>query len=383
MTSRHLLTPLFVGLALGLMLAGGPSCGSAAPSPSSCGPDNCEGCCASGKCVLSPTNAKVSSCGRNGAACDNCGTRTCVDFACSGGGDGGTQSGVCGPHNCVGCCSGTSTSSVCITSGSTTNCGGAGSLCTSCGAGQACTAGSCKIADGGAGQVGTPCTTDGECAALGPAHTCKKKTSSGGTAYQDGYCTRTCADDRDCPVKALCLGPQPGYGENDSVCWARCARAEECRVGYDCHAVGGGESACWISPLPPFDAGPPSDKVGRACATDATCSNPPDDGVCLTDTLLDGGVSAFTGGYCSAPCDDSNHCSADGTALCISLGTFGACAASCSTPLQGQGDCRVGYVCRSIRSSLDGGPLPIGFCWPSCKTAGCASGTCLATGYCG
>ncbi len=238
--------------------------------------------------------------------------------------------------------------------------------------------------DGGAGQVGTPCTADAECAALGLGHACKKKTSTGVTDYQGGYCTKVCAADLDCPTKALCLGPQPGYGENDSVCWAKCASAQECRTGYDCYPVGGGESACWVAPLPPFDAGLPADKVGQACGTDGTCRNPPDDGVCLTDALVDGGSSAFVGGYCSAPCDDSSHCSADGGAICISLGTFGACAQSCTGPQQGQGSCRTGYVCRGIRAAPDGGPLSTGFCWPSCKTSGCAAGvTCQASGYCG
>ena len=124
--------------------------------------------------------------------------------------------------------------SVCIVAPSTTNCGSNGGVCTSCGAGQACLSGSCLTTDGGAGQVGTACTADSQCAALGADHVCKKKTSTGANDYQDGYCTRSCKVDLDCPTKALCLGPQPGYGENDSVCWARCTSPQECRTGYDC-----------------------------------------------------------------------------------------------------------------------------------------------------
>lgn len=381
MPSRHLVPPLLAGLALGFLLAAGPSCGPVTTQVT-CGPSNCQGCCAAGKCVVSPNNAKVASCGANGAACANCGARACVDFTCAGSTDGGTA-GACGPGNCGGCCTGKSTSSVCISAPSATNCGGNGGLCTSCGAGQACVSGACKAIDGGAGQVGTPCALDGDCAALGPGHVCKKKTSSGVSTYQDGYCTRSCATDPDCPAKALCLGPQPGFGENDSVCWARCNSAQECRAGYECYAVGGGDSACWLSPLPPFDAGPPADKIGRACTSDAMCLDPPDDGACLTDTLADGGMSAFVGGYCSAPCDESSHCSTDGGAACISLGNFGACVQSCVGPQLGQADCRAGYVCRPLRATVDGGTLPVGFCWPSCKSAGCATGVCQPSGYCG
>jgi len=381
MNSRPFVGFLLLGLAVGSMLGSASACG-VGPSTVTCGRTSCDGCCTGNKCVASPHNARITSCGQNGAACADCGSRPCVDFKCAGAGGGGGSSGVCGPGNCSGCCSGTSTSSVCITSPSATNCGANGGLCATCGAGRTCLAGACQTLDGGAGQVGLACLNDGDCAPLGPNHLCKQKTTSGANTYQGGYCTRTCVNDLDCPTSALCLGPQPGYGENDSVCWARCASAQECRAGYDCYAVGGGDSACWIAPLPPFDAGPPADKIGQPCGTDGTCQNPPDDGVCLADTFPDGGPSAFTGGYCTAPCDDTSHCSTDGGALCISLVTFGACAQSCSTPLQGQGACRTGYVCRSIRASPDGGILPQGFCWPSCQTAGCAVGVCQPNGYC-
>lgn len=362
------------------MFSAAASCGTAAIS--TCTPTRCpNGCCLANKCIDSPNNAKVASCGSKGNACVNCGARACVDFACSGGTGGGT-SGNCGPGNCNGCCTGTTAASVCVSSPSSTNCGSNGSLCTSCGSNQACVAGACAYSDAGTGKVGTPCATNDDCLELGTNHVCKKTFNGGPTEYKDGYCTRTCAADKDCPSSALCLGPQPGYGENDSVCWARCSSVAECRSGYDCYAVGSGEGACWVAPLPAFDAGVPADKVGQACGLDSTCQNPPDDGVCLTDTLSDGGPSAFVGGYCSAPCDDGNHCSVDGGALCVSLGTIGACAQTCGAPMQGQGGCRSSYVCRSIRSGPDGGNLPIGFCWPSCQVAGCSVGTCQSSGYC-
>jgi len=381
MTPRHFFPSLLFGLAAGFLVAVAPSCGSTTSStgPAVCSPSTCNGCCSGNKCINTPTNAQVTTCGQGGVECSNCGTRPCVGFTC-GGSDGGSN--VCGPGNCGGCCSGTSSASVCINAGSATNCGVDGNVCRSCVAGQACNGGVCASVDGGAGQVGTSCASDDQCAQLGANHVCKKKFSNGNTEYQDGYCTKLCVTDAECPAAALCIGPQGGYGENDSVCWARCNGAEECRDGYDCYTVSATEAACWVKPLPAFDAGPPSDKVGQPCNLDSTCQNPPDDGICFSGTLPDAGPSAFTGGYCSAPCDDSSHCSADGGAVCIAVGTLGACAQTCDGPLQGKSSCRSGYVCRSLRLSPDAGILPIGFCWPSCVVTGCATGACQPSGYC-
>lgn len=383
MTSRPLFFSGALGFSIGLLLALGPACGTGGTGATTCA-QTCTGCCSNGKCITSPDNAKVTSCGQNGVECANCGTRACTEFKCEGsGGAGGGSGGVCGAGNCSGCCTGTTVNSSCINPGTATNCGKAGAVCRSCGAGQACVNGDCKAVDGGAGQVGTQCTVDSECAALGSGFTCKLKTSSMMNDYTGGYCTKTCGSDLDCPGKSLCLGPQPGYGETDSICWSQCTTAAECRSGYDCYPIGGGLSACWISPLPPYDPGPPADKVGQACGSDATCQNPPDDGVCLTDKLTDGGASAFTAGYCSAPCDDSAHCSADGGAICIALNGFGACAQTCTGPTTGQANCRTGYVCRAVRAGPDAGFLPVGFCWPSCAKTGCPTNTtCGPTGYC-
>lgn len=382
MMSRHLFFPTSLGFVVGVLLALGPSCSSSGPTASTC-EMTCGGCCQNGKCIGSPDNARIATCGQNGVECANCGTRACTEFKCEGSGAGGGTGGACGPNTCGGCCSGTTANSICIDPGTATNCGKAGAVCKSCGAGQACVNGDCKAVDGGAGQVGTTCTVDAECTALGGGSSCKQKTSSQLNDYAGGYCTKTCGSDLDCPGSSFCLGPQPGYGEKDSICWAGCTTSAECRSGYDCYPIGGGLSACWISPLPPFDPGPPADKVGQPCGTDATCKNPPDDGVCLTDTLTDGGASAFTDGYCTAECTDGAHCSADGGALCISLAGLGVCAGTCAGPGTGQGGCRPSYVCRSVRAGPDAGFLPVGFCWPSCQKAGCPAGTaCQASGYC-
>ncbi len=376
MPLRPLLAPLIFGLTVGLLLAAGPSCGKVPVS--GCGPTTCAGCCAAdGSCVKSPNNAAVASCGANGAACANCGKGACVGFACSGAGGG---NGSCGA-SCTGCCSGTSASSICIRVPSAINCGSGGLVCTSCLAGQACVGGKCQSSDGGANEVGTPCVTNDNCAALGAGHLCKLKTSSGASNYTGGYCTKDCIGNADCPSSALCLSA-PGLGEGDSVCWSRCTAPADCRSGYDCYSIGGGDSACWISPLPAFDAGPPADKVGHPCATDVACQSPPDDGVCLFANLSDGGPSPFLSGYCTAPCDDSSHCGTG--AKCLSVAGFGVCAAGCNAPSTGQADCRAGYVCRPVRD-VDGGALPDGFCWPRCNNPGatCGTATCLASGYCG
>jgi hypothetical protein len=382
MLFRPLLAPLFAGFTVGLMLAAAPSCGQV----SGCGPTNCKGCCEEGVCILSPNNARVATCGAGGLACAHCGNRACLEFACSGTGAGGGASTGCSKDSCPsGCCSGTSSASVCIATPSATNCGAHGDVCTSCLAGEGCLDGVCRPTDGGVDQVGIACRRDSDCVGLGADHLCKQTTSSGRDIYTDGYCTKRCESDVECPGQSLCLGPQGGYGEDDSVCWAHCTTQTDCRPGYFCYAVGGGDSACWISPLPAFDAGPPADKVGQPCGTDVACQNPPDDGLCLLDTLSDAGPSAFVNGYCTASCEENTHCSIDGGAKCIALGLIGACLHSCAAPLQGQSSCRAGYVCRPIRDT-DGGFLADGFCWPRCSNPGSScgtTGTCQATGYCG
>src|SRR5712692_7226624 len=206
------------------------------------------------------------------------------------------NSSKCGPGNCRGCCNPVG---ICVFPGTVNFCGSSGNACVQCRLGRSCTDNSCV-------QVGSDCTSDQDCISLDPSAVCKLSTTYG-TPYPSGYCTKSCVGG--CPGNSVCVAPPRQYGEYDRFCWKKCGDPSDCRAGYDCYSVGLSDSACWLSPLPSPDAGPPAppDLMGAACAS-------PDDGFCNFERTPDGGPSGFPGGYCSAPCDISPdiHCGTNG-----------------------------------------------------------------------
>jgi hypothetical protein len=380
------LRAFFFGALAGLAVATAPSCGQLKVP---CGPGICDGCClADGTCQSGSKSSDDQTCGIGGQSCVDCRGQgsACIDHACAGGTGGG--SGSCGPSNCAGCCTGTTTTSVCVLPTTRNNCGASGAVCQSCSTGQVCEGGRC-VALGDAGVLGRGCGDDGDCSALGTG-VCKKMTASQRDDYVGGYCTKDCQVDSDCGASGVCVEVDPRFGESGRFCWSRCDSRIDCRApDYECYSLGNNRRGCWISPLPDFDAGTPADKVGIACTQDSECSNPPDDGVCLPPTLPDGGASPFVGGYCTAPCVDASHCSTDGGATCVAIVVGGAvagaaCMHTCEAPQAGPSSCRTGYLCRGLRQA-DGGLAPRGVCYPSCLNQGaaCPTGTtCQTSGYC-
>lgn len=221
-----------------------------------------------------------------------------------------------------------------------------------------------------------------------------------------GYCTVPCASaGQACANGAgTCIGGPtsslPFYGESDRVCAVGCANSgtqSTCRAGYACYrsssAQPGSPGYCFIDPLPPFDGGGSPDKLGEACAGPTDCQNPPDPmwGTCLSATLVDGGATGFTNGYCSADCTYDNtdeFCGKVG--VCANFTSdparpLFACLRTCPTPGEGRSDLRTdsSYVCRTT-TAPDGGR--IGYLWPACTNQGrrCPAdfGCDVATGYC-
>lgn len=282
---------------------------------------------------------------------------------------------------------------MCLAGTANTNCGNFGANCQSCNVvgGESCISQACS--GGSTKAVGDPCTADIQCAALGTGYTCKLATNPGGFTYSAGYCTKSCAADTDCPTgAAFCASINPAYGETDDICWKSCPAGNECRTsGYKCWgitSIGGVSSkGCWLNPLPPFDAGPPADKIGANCTLDAQCQNPPDNGFCIKETLSDGGTSGFTYGYCSAECPTDAHCGTNG--VCLTFGTaaspYDLCMKRCPAPGTAS-TCGTGYVCDNYSIGLaDGGSEPAtdGYCWPHCNVMPCSGGTvCQASGLC-
>lgn len=256
----------------------------------------------------------------------------------------------------------------CITTGSQSNsaCGLSGAACSSCGSSQSCTAGSC-ITQTGAG-VGGACSNGTDCG----GDTCKTLSATGNITYPGGSCTRTCTTSSSCGTGAGCF-TLTGY-ETGGLCLKRCTTAADCRAGYDCYQFSAGVNACWV-------ANQPATRIGSACTTDSACQNPPTfGGVCQTQTLSDGGLSGFTGGYCFAYCSSSRDCSADGGATCYDVGftNGGLCYQNCTVGTSGR--CRAGYVCQPLAVGSTAGT-----CDPDCNNPGgrCPVGkTCQASGLC-
>lgn len=178
-----------------------------------------------------------------------------------------------------------------------------------------------------------------------------------------------------------------GRGEADSFCWKDCASGGDCRSGYGCYPLSTG-GACWLSPLPAFDAGPPADKVGATCTLDTDCDNPPDYAYayCISPTTADGGPSGYPSGYCTADCSYNGQpmCGALGLCLADPYGVgVDLCFRRCASAWAGQSTCRSGYRCYGYVNA-DGGKSSDGFCEASCNNAGnpCPQGSYCDAGYC-
>ncbi len=366
-----------VGLAMGAVVALGPSCGA-----TSCR-QTCNGCCdAVGNCMLVPDNRSSSTCGLKGATCVDCAsagqlcelsTLTCVAASDAG-------QGFCGCSLPSGACAAGTTEA---------NCGADAGVCMTCDAGLTCSAGGACIAVVSTKQVGASCASSAECRAnLGASAECKLQTSSGSGTYVGGYCTLPCSSGAaKCPAGSTCASLEAQYGEPEALCWDNCLLngGDPCRApGYRCYGfLDGGAHACWISPLPPVDAGSSTDTVGLPCDAGSDCQSALDGGgVCLSL-----GVDRhWVGGYCStAACSLDTECATDGGALCATLGTDGPrCLRRCEvkadggTADAGQGSCRPGYLCQPALLP-DGGPSSGGVCAPGLAPPPARTGAACAT----
>lgn len=337
--------------------------------------------------MLAPSD---TFCGPSGEQCIDCtsaGARcNSSTHRCEPTGTGGGSGDPCSPANCPGCC----LNDICLPfSGQVaSSCGWGGVTCKQCAAGESCDGGRCAVAM--PSVTGQPCMGDMDCGTLGQGATCLKASAAGYT-YPLGYCSLSCTAQSQCAADAVCARPLPN--EPSPLCLSRCSAPHTqstCRGDYYCFelTVGGG-GACWL--VEPFlpDAGPPFDKVGAECTSSSMCdpANPAGAGrgLCIPETL-DGGPTAFTGGYCTGDCGlNPRVCSTDGGAVCVGIGNDQyICERSCTRPGAGQSSCRPGYVCYgySLRTS-DGGARPSssGVCEPSCSVSGSLYG-CAANSYC-
>jgi hypothetical protein len=122
--------------------------------------------------------------------------------------------------------------------------------------------------------------------------------------------------------------------------------------------------------------------TGTPCTQTDQCAAGPlfDNARCISERRADGGISGWPSGYCSSTCL-SGTCPGNGECLSDNY-----CYAACTTPGQGRGACRPGYVCAQLFYAADGGVIPgRGACYPDCRNVGvtCLNGsTCNALGHC-
>jgi hypothetical protein len=424
-----------IGTILGFLIAQMSGCSS-----SSCGPNNCSGCCnPTTKQCISAANQTAAQCGGIvGLACGVCsGNDTCVAATCTppNNNDAGSGCGTCP----IGCCATAQNGTKFCASGTSLNqntCGSGGEVCIACDGGSSCQVGSsgngtCVMngPDGGpSGGIGFPCATNMDCAPfLGSTGVCLTSTPDGGAAYPGGYCSYVACStstNAPCPGNSKCsalgqLGfqgspppPLDFYGETRSICLAGCNSDFDCNVpDYVCLAgnqLDGQGNFTVQSPFGCFINKPArAGETGSPCQTGPAgstvpptnqeymeCALPPTNGGCFAGSFVDGGPTGFDGGYCTSTClgalvDQVNGpdywCGTGGICLidgAINAGTMlpesADCYSSCSSPYGGQSDCRAGYVCNPLTLG-DGGLSSSGYCYPPCTAPAFA---CTAPGTC-
>jgi hypothetical protein len=227
---------------------------------------------------------------------------------------------------------------------------------------------------------GSTCTSGSDCA----SGYCGTEAGSGNPR---GVCNSLCDPSSGglCPGDSVCVD----YGSADpgeyGICFDGCVISGNCRGGYACFDVGGGEGACWP------DCTSDSECAGGTCnensgLCEAQGAGKADGEACLSSTECESNfcMSESTwgqpGGMCSSYCDPG-----DGAAACPSGGEcisftapgepiFAVCIDGCDATAT----CRAGYSC--LTSYTDAGT-----CQADCTSdAQCGTvGTCnLYSGLC-
>jgi len=96
------------------------------------------------------------------------------------------------------------------------------------------------LAPGQSLPVGVTCSVAGDCG-TGP-YLCIKQD------FPNGYCSRSCNSDSDCPSGSVC----PTSGKGDGDCMQTCAGDADCRLteGYFCDKTHAGSLSSFCAPGP-------------------------------------------------------------------------------------------------------------------------------------
>ncbi len=135
--------------------------------------------------------------------------------------------------------------------------------------------------------------------------------------FPNGYCSRYCLNDRDCPESSKCIG---------NVCIADCSNcSSRSNDGYFCY----NDKYC----LPDL-------KIGESCTNNSECQTKQ----CLTYG------DKFKNGYCSISCESGSDCPLSSGGLCVNFegkeDSTRVCAKGCNT----DSDCRTSdkYACKLV-----------------------------------
>lgn len=454
------------------------ACGT--PPTPKCQASNCSGCCTDDNVCLGASKQAYSQCGQGAAKCRSClPGQVCSQLRCvagegggsgSGGGEGagggmgtgggiggsGGGSGVCGASGqacCVGSGSGCLLGLFCnggvcgptmgsgggsgATGGGSGTGGGAGGT-GGMGGGVSGTGGGVSGTGGGGsvavGAFGDPCVVNSNCS----TNFCQA------FGFQDGYCTKTCTTNGDCPAGGAC-GRNPAGGGN--ICLKSCSAAGQapgtCRAGYVCEKFQSSTdgspvcfpacasaNSCVGGPVTCDGRGFCCGSNGAACCNNATCAggatcdaaakyckalpatNRPAGESCTTAGQCAGNIcvpelvsapscvqACWAGGYCTQDCTSTACPSGSSCSLYTFANNVKRCVANCQWD-GGQGDCRDSYICDrytvvgssqatcfkrcNVNSSCQPGTTcqPNGFCCGAVGFRCCAAATCPGGGTC-
>jgi hypothetical protein len=208
--------------------------------------------------------------------------------------------------------------------GGTLNCG-------SCPTGFSCSNFTCVAT--ASNDIGDPCTQDNQC---GPGGVCGLNPN-----FKDGYCTKSCMFDNDCPSGSHCGNKSGGVGE----CLANCLSDNDCRDGYACYNYDDDQNG--INECAPSGTGTKS--PGEVCAGVYECA---------------GGTAAEcrtnpsnTTTYCTVPCNALLSSCPTGSICDLSQIFLGYCLDTCTV------SCRSGFTCTTF-TDINGTPTGNG-CVPN------------------
>jgi hypothetical protein len=321
---------LIFGAAIGFLLATVQSCGG-----STCGPNNCGGCCDSkGACVPRSASNSNSTCGWQGQACVDCTKtgQTCnpTTYVCEGGSTGGGTGGGATGGGSGGGATGGGTGGGATgggTGGGATG-GGTGGGATGGGSGggsascnyqaQDCSTGACVIANsqgtafaclGGECSIRRQdCPDAGACVfAPGGAAGVQTACTAAGTRQVGETCGQGIGN---CVAGSVCAGPQGGPTTCVKFCFGN---PGDCPPGYACS---GGVRITTSAFM--FICQPECDLLEQDCPNNEACYPTNQGNVCFT---------AGAGGS-GAACTSADDCQRGFG--CFGTGAGGACRQFCN-----------------------------------------------------